>query len=156
MQGHVYIRHRPLAAPMRVTLSARRPSVIGMRPFIFAAVLLAMSAHVVSADPTPPCAGALFAAVADAGDWRLHPDQDQDIARPWTPPPLLSLDARGAHSGRSRLGLAATGVALVGALLIASERNGSWCHGARCDVGDAALLVAGPLLDAVARESESR
>ena len=134
-----------------------------MRPIRLAlvAVLLAASALPAAADPAParrvetvePRAGALFAAAVAAGDWRLHPDES--VAQTWTSTALLSLDTRGLHAKRSRLALAATGVALIGALLIASERDSSWCHGARCDVGEAALLVAAPLLDAAARQSES-
>ncbi len=136
-----------------------------MRPFVLAIVALglAISTSTAIADPdpvepklgaVPPSASTLIAAAVAVGDWRLHPDAS--AAQPWSATALLSIDVRGVRAGRSKLGLAAAGIALVGALLIASDRKGSWCSGARCELGEAALLVVAPLIDAAARGESDR
>ena len=146
-----------------VTSGSHGPSGMHMRSFVFAAVALGLTLSTAAADPAPvearvvagpPTAGTLIAAAVAAGDWRLHPESV--AAQPWNASALFTIDVRGVRAGRSKLGLAATAVALVGALLIASDRKGSWCSGARCELGEAVLLVAAPLLDAAARGESDR
>ncbi len=123
---------------------------------IVSGAVIACSTALARAEPPSTAAqmASLTSAAVAVGDWRLHPADDAprrlDIA------PLFSVDVRGLHTNRNRLGLAAGAVALVGALLIASERSGNWCRGAGCDLGAIALLAAAPLLEAAAHDEQDR
>jgi len=122
-------------------------------------VLLIAGLRVASAEPPtatapakPSATAALVSAAVAAGDWRRHPIDPASPSGAITP--LLALDLRGVHVGTDRVRLAATGVALAGASLIAASHHGSFCSGPACGVGAAALLLVAPILQAAAREGQ--
>jgi hypothetical protein len=117
---------------------------------IAASLAVLASSSLTAADHLPsPRAAALISAAVAVGDWRLHPIDDSALTLNITP--ALTLDVHGLRKNHNHLEAAAVGAALIGALLIASARDGNWCSGPRCDLGAAALLVAAPLLDAAAQ-----
>ena len=138
-----------------MTFSAGRPFWISMANTT-CALLVILTSTVAAADPAKPSrdVAALISASVAAGDWRLHPVDESTPTLTVTP--LLSVDLRGLHANRNHVELAAAGAALIGALLIAGSRSGSWCSGPACDAGVAALFVAAPLLDAAARDERNR
>jgi hypothetical protein len=105
--------------------------------------------------PKPPGFATLIEAAMAIGDFNQHPTDPLAISATFSP--LLSADIRGVHlvdGGRAEL--AATGVALFGASLIAMEHQGSWCSGPGCAVGAAALLFVAPLLQAAAHDERGQ
>jgi hypothetical protein len=113
---------------------------------------LVLGSHVARADPSPDKTAALVSAAVAAGDWRRHAVDPASPSGEITP--LLALDLRGAHLGNGRVRLAATGVALAGASLIAASHHDRWCSGPACAIGAVALFAVAPLLQAAAREGQ--